>query len=169
MLLRETVPDLDRTWQHSRSSSSQRFERLSEPASNGARRQSKPSLLLDARNVGPIYNGTSQAVLGIANGIKTAVHEWDVTLLVNPDGAHFHNFASAYPDWPAYVDVPDRAFTATMRPSQPWHIQEMIDLHNVSLFNAYMMLDTIAWDVGYEDARASIQADMDAWKAARGL
>ncbi len=24
-------------------------------------------------------------------------------------------------------------------------------------------------DVGYEDARASIQADMDAWKAARGL
>jgi glycosyltransferase involved in cell wall biosynthesis len=149
MLLRETVPDLDRTWQHSRSSSSQRFERLSEPASNGARRQSKPSLLLDVRNVGPIYNGTSQAVLGIANGIKTAVHEWDVTLLVNPDGAHFHNFASAYPDWPAYVDVPDRAFTATMRPSQPWHIQEMIDLHHVSLFNAYMMLDTIAWDVGY--------------------
>jgi glycosyltransferase involved in cell wall biosynthesis len=105
--------------------------------------------LLDIRNVGPIYNGTTQAVLGLVNAMKALEPEWDVALLANPHGAAFHNYDRIYAGWPVYTAVPDRPFTATLRPSQPWHIQEMIDLHNVSLFNAYVVLDTIAWDVTY--------------------
>jgi hypothetical protein len=99
--------------------------------------------------VGSIYNGTTQAVLGIVDGLKAIRPKWDVALLGNPQGASFHDLARAYPGWPVHTALPERPFTVALRPSQPWHIREMVDLHRVSLFNAYLLLDTIAWDIGY--------------------
>jgi glycosyltransferase involved in cell wall biosynthesis len=48
-----------------------------------------------------------------------------------------------------HTALPDAAYTAAVRLSQPWHIQEMVDLHSVALVNAYLVLDTIAWDIAY--------------------
>ena len=148
-LLRRLVPDLDRAWQESRGSPWERFERLCTASIDTPKPPPRPSLLLDVRNVGPIYNGTTQAVLGIVNGLKVLQPKWDVALLANADGAVFHDFKRVYAGWPVHTTLPDRPFTAALRPSQPWHIQEMVDLHSVSLFNAYLLLDTIAWDIAY--------------------
>ena len=41
------------------------------------------------------------------------------------------------------------AFTAALRLSQPWHIEEIVDLHHRRPNQRYLMLDTIAWDVQY--------------------
>jgi glycosyltransferase involved in cell wall biosynthesis len=147
-LLQQRVPDLERSWLESRADSWAQFERLS-TASIETPKAARPSLLMDVRNVGPIYNGTTQAVLGIVDGLKAIRPKWEVALLANPDGASFHDLARAYHGWPVHTALPDRPFTVALRPSQPWHIREMVDLHRVSLFNAYLLLDTIAWDIGY--------------------
>jgi glycosyltransferase involved in cell wall biosynthesis len=116
---------------------------------DAARGLSRPSLLLDIRNVGPIYNGTTRAALGIAEGFKRLSPDWDIALLANARAAEFHALERAYPDWPVCTALPGRAFTAALRLSQPWHISELIDLHRLSAFNVCLMLDTISWDAIY--------------------
>ena len=56
---------------------------------------------------------------------------------------------STFTGWPVYTSAAPSGFTAALRLSQPWHIDEMIDLHLAARLNAYLMLDTIAWDVQY--------------------
>jgi glycosyltransferase involved in cell wall biosynthesis len=148
-LLRELVPDLERSWQDFRAGSWERFERLCTSSVDAPKSDRRPSLLLDVRNVRSTYNGTAQAILGTVEAFNGLQSNWDVALLAHPQGAAFHGLEKAYPEWRVYTDVPDRSFTAAVRLSQPWHIQEMVDLHDVSLFNAYLMLDTINWDIVY--------------------
>jgi glycosyltransferase involved in cell wall biosynthesis len=148
-LLSQQVPDLERSWQEFRAGSWEQFERLCTSSIDTPRTRRRPSLLLDMRNLTPIYNGTTQAILGIGNGLKALRPKWDVALLANVDGAAFHDLQRVYAGWPVHTAIPDRPFTVALRPSQPWHIQEMVDLHSVSLFNAYLLLDTIAWDIAY--------------------
>jgi glycosyltransferase involved in cell wall biosynthesis len=147
--LKQEVPDLERTWQEFRAGSWERFERLCTASRAGRQPAGRPSLLLDVRNVGPIYNGTTHGVLGVVRSIRDVKPAWDVSLLVHPQGAEFHDLRGEYPEWPVYTSPPDRPFTAVLRPSQPWSIREMADLHGLALFNLYMFLDTIAWDIGY--------------------
>ena len=147
MLLRELVPELERSWDQSRAASQEQCETLCATRYIIGRTDARPSLLLDARNVGPFYNGTTQAVLGTAQALHALEPKWDVAMLANAEGAAFHRLGETYRGWPLYTSPPDRSFTVGFRPSQPWHIQEMVDLHRVSLFNIYLMLDTIAWDV----------------------
>jgi glycosyltransferase involved in cell wall biosynthesis len=149
VLLHRLVPDIDRAWEESRGGSRERFERLCTASIDATKTTPRPSLLLDVRNVTPTYNGTTQAILGITNALKEHQPKWDVALLASVDGAVFHDLKRVYAGWPVHTTLPDRPFTAALRPSQPWHIQEMVDLHSVSLFNAYLLLDTIAWDIAY--------------------
>jgi glycosyltransferase involved in cell wall biosynthesis len=147
-LLRRLSPDLARSWHESRGASWERFERAYVSVVRRGH-HTRPSLLLDARNVPPFFNGTSQAVLGTAHGIRHLNPDWDVAILANPEGAAFHDLQNTFGDWPVYTELPDRRFTVAFRPSQPWHIKEIVHLHNVSLFNTFLMLDTIAWDITY--------------------
>jgi len=148
-VLRQLIPDLERTWREFRPASWERFERLCTAIIDSPHR-SRPSLLLDVRNVGAFYNGTVQAVLGLANALHALAPKWDVAVLAAPEGAAFHGLEGAYAPWRVYTAPPDdQSFTVTLRPSQPWHISEMIDLHRLALCNAYMLLDTINWDVAY--------------------
>jgi glycosyltransferase involved in cell wall biosynthesis len=148
-LLRQLVPDLERSWQESRAGSWERFERLCTSSIDTPLVAARPSLLLDARNVGPMYNGTTQSVLGTMKALKTLQPKWDVAILADPQGAVFHDLERLYAGWPVYTAPPDRPFTAALRLTPPWHIQEIVDIHSVSLLNAYLLHDTIAWDIGY--------------------
>ena len=152
-LLLRAVPDLDRSWQESRSASWERFEMVCRSMTAEDQGSRRPSLLIDARNAGPTFNGTTQAVLGVVQAIRALQPKWDVTLLAHQQGAVVHDLARAYAGWPVHTTVPNRSFTAALRLSQPWHIQELVDLHRVSLVNAYLMLDTINWDIGYAAPR----------------
>ena len=142
------VPDLERCWEEFRAAAWQRFEQLCAAAPRPSR-QPRPSLLFDLRNVGALYNGTTHAVLGLVKGFRENRTAWDVALLADPRGAKFHDYAGVFAGWPVYTAPPDRAFTVAFRPTQPWNIQEMADLHQCALINAYLMLDTISWDIGY--------------------
>ena len=144
--LAAAVPDLERAWLEFRAGSWERFERLRQPASSGGHDR---SLLIDVRNVGPMYNGTTHAVLAIADAIRRTNRIADLALLATPAAAAFHEMPAAFPGCRVYTDVPDRTFSATLRPSQPWTIPEMVDLHQVALFNVYLLLDAISWDVVY--------------------
>ena len=148
-LLNRVVPDFQRSWGELRAGSRERFERLCITIRDMAKPGARPSLLIDVRNMGPIYNGTSQALLGTLSAFKELQADWEISLLATPEGAAFHDLDHGYADWRVYTSPPERAFTVAVRPSQPWHIREMIDLHNVSLLNVYLMLDSIAWDIGY--------------------
>jgi glycosyltransferase involved in cell wall biosynthesis len=147
-LLRQLVPDLQRAWDQFRGASWQRFERL---ASVGGTPKSpaRSSMLLDMRNVPPSYNGTTQAALNTALGFKKLAPDWEVAVLVNDKAIAFHKLEQMFSGWPIHTMLPEGPFTVTVRLSQPWHIQEMIDAHQTALFNAYLILDTIAWDVVY--------------------
>jgi glycosyltransferase involved in cell wall biosynthesis len=147
-LLRQLVPDLERSWQEFRAGSWERFERLC-TSSIDTPHASRPSLVLDARNLSSTHNGTAQAILGTLKAFKEIRPKWDVAILANPEGAGFHDLERVFVDWPVFTALPEASFTAAVRLSQPWHIQEMVDLHNISLVNAYLMLDTINWDIGY--------------------
>jgi glycosyltransferase involved in cell wall biosynthesis len=148
-LLGELVPDLRRSWLEYPAASWERFERLCKESISSVSPERKPSLLIDLRNVQPVYNGTSRAVLGAVRGLQALQPHWDVALVAFESGARFHQVATPHVEWPVDTTFPDRPFTVAFRPGQPWHIKEMIQLHRASLFNVYLMLDVIASDITY--------------------
>lgn len=145
--LAAAVPDLERAWREFRAGSWERFERLRQPPSGDA--HARWSLLMDMRNVGPTYNGTTHAAMSIAEALSRASGISGLALLATPQAAAFHEMAARFSGCQVYTDVPDRLFSATLRPSQPWTISEMVDLHRLALFNLYLLLDAISWDVVY--------------------
>jgi glycosyltransferase involved in cell wall biosynthesis len=104
---------------------------------------------MDIRNVAPVHNGTSQAILGLVQAFSNLDERWSISLLATEEGARFHGLARSFRDWPVYTSLPDEVFSVAFRPSQPWHLQEMVDLHSRALINVYLLLDTISWDVAY--------------------
>jgi glycosyltransferase involved in cell wall biosynthesis len=148
ILLRELLPDIDSTRRHFGTGPAAAAEtRLARalPDAYGSR----PSLLIDVRNVIPGMNGTAIAALGVCGGLHAIAVDWDVTLLASKDGCAFHQLETLFPSWHVSTKLPDRQFAAALRLSQPWHVQEMIDLHSAAAFNLYMFLDTISWDIAY--------------------
>ncbi|HJZ73902.1 MAG TPA: glycosyltransferase [Vicinamibacterales bacterium] len=113
----------------------------------------QPSLLLDARNVISAMNGTALAALGVSAGLHALGSDWDVTLLASREACAFHKLEQLFPNWDVTTKLPDRQFTVALRLSQPWHIQEMVDLHTAAAYNVYLFLDTIAWDIVYPAPR----------------
>src|ERR1700676_5509365 len=75
-LLRQLVPDLERSWQEFRAGSWERFERLCTSSIDRPKASAKPSLLLDVRNVRGVYNGTTQAVLGTVKAFQELRPMW---------------------------------------------------------------------------------------------
>ncbi len=146
--VRDLDPEFGRGQLEWRGGSLELFEKLTGQLLRSAH-GGRPSLLLDMRNVRATFNGTTAAALGAACGLHRARPAWDVAVLAHPAGAAFHDFATTFTGWPVYTSAAPSGFTAALRLSQPWHIDEMIDLHLAARLNAYLMLDTIAWDVQY--------------------
>lgn len=140
--------DVQRSWREFRGEATAGFERLT-ARHVAARRGGRRSVLLDLRNLGGSYNGTAFAALGAARGLRDAGGGWEISLLASEHGAEFHRLSEQFPGWTIHTQLPRGEFNAALRLSQPWHIQEMIDLHRLARLNAYLMLDTICWDVVY--------------------
>jgi glycosyltransferase involved in cell wall biosynthesis len=104
---------------------------------------------LDLRGLFPVHNGTNHAILGLVKAFSEIANRWSVSLLASEEGARFHDLGRTFGTWPICATMPDRRFTIALRPSQPWHILELVDLHRVSILTACLVLDTIAWDVAY--------------------
>jgi hypothetical protein len=148
MRLRELLPDAERAQEEFGIGAVGPVEtRLARalPEAYGTR----PSLLLDARNIVSGMNGTTLAALGVSGGLHARGSQWDVTLLASREACTFHRLERLFPRWHVSTTLPDRQFTVALRLSQPWHIQEMVDLHTAAAYNVYLFLDTIAWDIAY--------------------
>jgi glycosyltransferase involved in cell wall biosynthesis len=113
----------------------------------------RPSLLLDVRNIGAEMNGTAMAALGVARGLQLLNATWEIALVARREACALHRLESSFPDWPVCTRLPDRQFTVALRLSQPWHVDEMIELHKLAAHNVYLFLDTIAWDTAYPAPR----------------
>ena len=146
--IQRTVPDLARSWEQSGAGSAINFEELYTTVPRGDSREGR-SLVIDIRNVAPVHNGTTHSILGLVGALRETTRDWSVSLLATEQGAAFHALAGRFGDWPVYTALPQRSFTVAFRPSQPWHLRELVDLHRVSLLTVCLLLDTIAWDVAY--------------------
>ncbi len=120
----------------------------------------RKSLLLDVRGVPSHINGTAEAVLALCDALKRESAGWQISLLALPASAQYHQLESRYPEWPILTHEENHHFTAALRPSQPWHMSTMLELHRMALLNFYMMLDTISWDILFE-APAGLHAYWD--------
>lgn len=110
----------------------------------------RKSLLLDLRGVRNFMNGTAEAVLALCDAVKQLDTDWNVSLLAEPATAAYHQLETRYAPWPVLTNEAGRYFTVALRPSQPWYINTMIELHRAALLNFYAMLDTISWDILFE-------------------
>jgi glycosyltransferase involved in cell wall biosynthesis len=152
VLLRELAPDVERTMREYGTGTATVAEtRLARALYHAY--GAPPSLLLDLRNIVAGMNGTAMAGLGISSALHALRPGWDVTVVASKEAIAFHKLDTAFPGWKVATKLPDRQFTVALRLSQPWHIQEMIDLHEVAAYNAYQFLDTIAWDTVYPAPR----------------
>jgi glycosyltransferase involved in cell wall biosynthesis len=143
--MRATHPDLPRTSTVLGSAAPWPAERLL-----AAMADRPDSLLLDARNLGSVYNGTSAAILQLADAMYGVRRDERITLWAHKDAAEWHDLAERYPRWSLHVDstLPDPS-AAAIRVSQPWHTSEIESLNQVAAVTAYWMLDNIAWDIVY--------------------
>lgn len=119
-------------------------------------------VLLDVRNLVRTVNGTAKAILGFCDGLQMFNPGWQIQMLARSDGAEHHDLQRRYPGWHVHTAEPSGAYAAAVRLSQPWQLSDLIDLHRLAAVNAYVMLDTIAWDVVYV---ATPELDI-VWRAA---
>lgn len=107
-------------------------------------------LLFDARNLGTTINGTAKATLGLADALCACKNRgWSVTLVASSKAADTHALERRYPGWTIADRLPSTTFAAAFRPSQPWHLDDLLTLHRLAAVNVYLILDTIAWDIVY--------------------
>jgi glycosyltransferase involved in cell wall biosynthesis len=107
------------------------------------------SLVIDARNLTPVFNGTSAAILGACEGLHRQRPESAVTLWLHPDAATVHAVGARFREWTIATSAPEGPFAAGLRLSQPWAGSDLDSLRDRAAVNAFWMLDTIAWDIGY--------------------
>jgi len=152
ILLRELLPDAERARREFGTRATAPAEtRLARalPRSYGT----SPSLLLDLRNLDRTMNGTATAALGVAGGLYSVRPRWEVALLARREACAAHGLERRFPDWRVHTALPQRQFTLALRLSQPWQMQELIELHQLAPFNAFLFLDTISWDTAYPAPR----------------
>jgi glycosyltransferase involved in cell wall biosynthesis len=125
------------------------------------------SLLLDARNLTPVQNGTSIAILGACDALHRVRPDRAVSIWMHPDAADFYASARRFGNWTVLTETPADRYAASLRLSQPWHASELDLLRDVAAVNVFWMLDTIAWDIGYaappglDDTWQRLGADAD--------
>lgn len=104
-------------------------------------------VLLDCRGMQRGFNGTTECILGLLNGLHSSGTKWSVTALVSTEAASYHRLEERYPQFKIICGLPNEMYTVAIRLSQPWSFQDLIDLHESALMVAVNMLDTIAWDI----------------------
>jgi glycosyltransferase involved in cell wall biosynthesis len=127
---------------------SRRFERLASVSRRAVPTSHLP-VLIDARGIQAHHNGTSEASLGLLDGITAEHPAWQVDLLVSEGAVGYHRLEHRFPSMNVLTALPDRAYAAAIRLDQPWHLSTVEELHQRALAITFNILDTIAWDVVY--------------------
>jgi len=113
--------------------------------------KTQKTILFDIRNLDCFFNGTAEHILSLVPPIIKYSGDFliDPLFLVLPKAAAFHELDKLIPGKFLYELKDDDIFDATIKLSQPWSFSELQDHAYRSTINAYLMLDTIAWDCSY--------------------
>lgn len=141
-------PDADASDQVRRDAPRRRYERLAAVAHRGSSMARLP-MLLDARGIQALHNGTSEAVLRLLDGLEAEQPRWEIDLLVGDAATAFHGLARRFPGMNLIPSVPKGPYAMALRLDQPWHLTTVDELHQSALVVGFNILDTIAWDVLY--------------------
>jgi len=114
------------------------------------------TMLLDLRDLGALYNGTSEAVLGLLSGLKALKSDWTIRLWVSPEASQFHDLDRRFPEFLQVWPGPVEKSVVVFRPIQPWSLQHLESLHSYGLFVFVMMFDTII-----SESRIGAPAEID--------
>ena len=109
----------------------------------------RKTILVDARGLPPFFNGTADCILGLLRGLAECATDWQIGVLIKSEASRFHQLPERFPQWTFFEGIPEQRFSVALRLSQPWEIQTLVELHCLALFNFYLMLDTISWDILY--------------------
>jgi glycosyltransferase involved in cell wall biosynthesis len=106
-------------------------------------------LLIDCTGMQPYHNGTSECAVGILDGLAALGTAWQVEILAAPATADYHRLRERYRAF-TIVEAPSvDGYAVAVRLSQPWTLESIAELHEHALHIAFLMLDTIAWDIVY--------------------
>ena len=157
------VRELDEEWDFS---PIHEYESLIGRAQSASTELSK-TLLLDLSDLGPGFNGTSEAVIGLLRGLQECRSDWKISLLVSPEVAQFHDLDSHFPKFEHVWSDSAGRYTAVLRPIQPWALNQLERLHRLGLFNFVVMFDTITNEIrqqsplGLEQVWAQLAKSVD--------
>ncbi len=119
------------------------------------------AILLDLRDLGALYNGTSEAVMGLLRGFREVGKSWQIRLWVSPEASRFHALEQDFPEFLQVWPEAGNRFVAVFRPIQPWSLQQIESLHQHGFFVFVMMFDTIL-----NESRIGAPAEIDkVWSA----
>ncbi|MDQ2842601.1 MAG: hypothetical protein M3Y72_16480 [Acidobacteriota bacterium] len=115
--------------------------------------QLRKTLLLDLRGVPRHTNGTAEAALAVCEALRIVRGDWQISILAELATVEHHRLRDRFPEFQVFTREGGIYFTVALRPSQPWRIKTLIELHEMALLNFYAMLDTISWDIMFEVPR----------------
>jgi glycosyltransferase involved in cell wall biosynthesis len=110
-------------------------------------RDQRQRLILDCSNIGPFFNGTAEAILGILDGIAALDPPFSIDVTAHDEAAKYHRMPERYPQF-RFLEKPVRGgYLAAIRLSQPWAMITIAQLHEQALYVVATILDTIWWDI----------------------
>jgi glycosyltransferase involved in cell wall biosynthesis len=113
-------------------------------------------ILIDCRDIPPRHNGSTQCALGFLDGFAVLPEAPRIELVVSDEASQFHQMRSRYASLASIRPDIDGEYVAAITLTQPWSLRALRDLHNHALVLAFMMLDTIAWDILYPEGAESL-------------
>ncbi len=110
--------------------------------------QGQPKILIDARGMQSMMNGTAVCTLGFLSGFQElAQHGASITVVAAEDAALSHRLADRFPALDIQHDEPKGYFMAVVLMNQPWDVDSIRAMHECAAVISANMLDTIMWDI----------------------
>ncbi|WGD32221.1 glycosyltransferase [Ancylobacter sp. WKF20] len=110
--------------------------------------QGRPKILIDARGMQSMMNGTAVCTLGFLSGFQElAQHGASISVVAAKDAALSHRLAERFPALDIQHDEPKGYFMAMVLMNQPWDMDSIRAMHDCAAVISANMLDTIMWDI----------------------
>ncbi|HEY4250830.1 MAG TPA: hypothetical protein VGM87_06505 [Roseomonas sp.] len=124
--------------------------RLEELLSGAFSPTGEARILLDARGLPPMHNGTSQAILGFLDGFARLQRTgFELHVVATREAAAFHGLQRRLRMAQLHDDRPTGTYAAALLLNQPWTLQQLRELHQTAFLLGFNILDSIASDVVY--------------------
>ena len=135
-----------------------------------ARNPGELSLLLDCTPMGPIYNGTTEMILGVLKGIsQIGRSDCTVNAMASDEARNYHHLDARFPSMSFVPTSESRLYDVAIRLAQAWWLAEVGDLCRRARSIGITIHDVIGPDIVYVGPRGAEEAFQFAGEYADGL